>query len=77
MEDSGKEDRPADLLFRLKQTDLDMSRICEDLISVLVRNNVIRMSDFTDQSRDKIDERNDLRARLRAAQGRKGRNKSL
>jgi hypothetical protein len=49
----------------LELTDASMARIVEDLIRILVQRGLIKYSDFSDQSREKIKEREELRAELR------------
>lgn len=50
---------------RLELTDLSMARIAEDLIRILVQRGYIKYSDLSDQSREKLKEREELRVELR------------
>lgn len=50
---------------RLELTDLSMARIVEDLIRILVQRGFMKYSDFSDQSREKLKEREELRIELR------------
>jgi hypothetical protein len=50
---------------RLQLTDLSMSRIIEDLIRILVQRGYMKYSDLSDQSREKLREREELRGELR------------
>ena len=50
---------------KLELTDASMARIGEDLIRILVQRGFIKYSDLSDQSREKIKERDELRVELR------------
>jgi len=50
---------------RLQLTDLSMARIVEDLIRILVQRGYLKYSDLSDQSREKLREREELRGELR------------
>jgi hypothetical protein len=50
---------------KLELTDPSMARIGEDLIRILVQRGFIKYSDLSDQSREKLKEREELRAELR------------
>ena len=49
----------------LEISDLSMARIVEDLIHILVQRGSIKYSDLSDESRNKLKEREELRAELR------------
>lgn len=58
-----------DEIIRIKQklqiTDPSMARIVEDIIRILVQRGFIKYSDLSDESREKLKEREELRAELR------------
>jgi hypothetical protein len=41
-------------LLQLKQSDLDMIRVLEDLITVLIRNGVVRITDLPEAAQSKL-----------------------
>ena len=55
----------AELKRHLEISDLTMARIVEDLIHILVQRGSIKYSDFCDESRNKLKEREELRGELR------------
>ncbi len=58
-------DRTMEIRHRLEVTYLLMMRIVEDLIRILAQRGLIKYSDFCDQSRELLREREDLREQLR------------
>ena len=50
---------------KLKQSDLDMIRVIEDLIDVLINKNIITFTDFPEISQSKIVSRQAIRQKLR------------
>lgn len=58
-------DKIEEIKRRLELTDLSMGRIVEDLIRVLVQRGLIKYSDFCDESREILREREELRDNLR------------
>jgi hypothetical protein len=49
---------------RLDQSDIEMARITEDLIDVLIRKNIINFTDFPTQAQEKLMTRQKLRSNL-------------
>lgn len=56
-------------LSELKQTDLEMIRVFEDVVMVLVENGVIRFTDLPEAARNKLDERALARAEVEGLTG--------
>lgn len=54
------------LRAELAVTDAYMARMCEDLISILVANGTIALTDFSQAAQDKLTERTQLRADIAA-----------
>lgn len=56
---------PETTIKSLKQSDLDMVRVVEDLINILIEKNIICFTDFPDASQSKIIARQKIRENLR------------
>ena len=56
-------------LHSLKQTDLDLVRVLEDVVSVLVERGVIRYTDLPEVARAKLDQRALARADIEGLSG--------
>ena len=54
-----------EIMRKLGESDKDVPRLAEDLISILVKKQVVSLAEFSDVARDKISNRMSLRARLR------------
>jgi hypothetical protein len=50
----------------LQSSDSDLLRIIEDLISVLIENNVILLTDFPDHAQQKLMRRQNIREKLQS-----------
>lgn len=48
----------------LEEADKKMIRVLDDLIEVLVRNNVIMLTDLPEEAREKLGNRKDVRRRM-------------
>ncbi len=57
--------RAAALAF-LASSDVEMARLIEDLVDILIAKNVIRLSDFSEAARRKLDRRSQARGKLGA-----------
>lgn len=55
---------PGDPSATLLRSDLEMARVVEDMIEVLIRRNVIQITDFPEVVRDKLLQRRQARGRL-------------
>ena len=53
-----------EILKALQETDIFNARIVEDLIRILVDKGDIRMADFNDANRSKLEKRMELREQL-------------
>lgn len=53
------------IIEKLEKTDLSTIRVLEDLINILVKKGVIKLSCFSDDVRDKLEYRNKLREMLK------------
>jgi hypothetical protein len=51
-------------LSKLKNSDLELVRVLEDLVDVLVNRGVVRYTDLPDAAREKLHERAQVRAKL-------------
>lgn len=51
-------------LDQLKQSDLDMVRVLEDVVNILIERGVISFTDLPEAARNKLDERAVVRAEL-------------
>lgn len=49
----------------LEEADKKMIRVLDDLIEVLIRNNVIMLTDLPEEARDKLGTRKDVRRRMK------------
>lgn len=58
-------DKVNELKLFLKESDSYLIRIIEDLIRILVQRGVLKYSDFCDESRIILNEREKIRTRLR------------
>lgn len=56
-------------LAKLKNSDLEMIRVLEDLVDVLVNRGVIRYTDLPEAARNKLHARADTRAQLSGLSG--------
>ncbi len=56
-------------LTRLKQSDLELVRVLEDVVSVLVGKGVIRYTDLPEAARQKLDQRAVTRAEIEGLSG--------
>lgn len=56
---------PEAVIESLKQSDLEMVRVIEDLINILIEKNIICFTDFPDASQSKIIARQKIRENLR------------
>lgn len=56
-------------LAKLKDSDLEMVRVLEDLVDVLVNRGVIRYTDLPEAARNKLHARADTRAKLGGLSG--------
>ena len=57
---------PDSMRDHLSRTDLDMSRITEDLIDVLIQRNILNFTDFPVEAQKKLMARQRLRSNLSA-----------
>jgi hypothetical protein len=56
-------------LVKLKNSDLELVRVLEDLVSVLVTRGVVRYTDLPEAARAKLHERAETRAKLEGLSG--------
>ena len=61
-----KEASPSAMMERLSRTDMDMARITEDLIDVLISRNILNFTDLPLQAQRKLVGRQKLRRNLSA-----------
>lgn len=57
--------RIEEIMAELKNSDGDMSRILEDILSILVKKGAVSMHELSDITRDKLERREKLRKELR------------
>lgn len=62
--EAAPEERSSEIHQALSATDLEMVRVLEDLIAVLIDTGVIKLTDLPKPAQDKLDRRLRLRARL-------------
>ena len=59
------ENQSKSMVKYLQQSDLNMIRVIEDLINILIKKNIIRFTDFPEASQSKIVNRQKIREQLR------------
>ena len=65
LEDRGQDPKKVDeVLAELRRSDVEMARLSEDLVTVLLRRNLLKMSDLPPQVQDRMALRTKLRMLL-------------
>lgn len=63
----GTQDGAAQTLMNLAETDLEMARVIEDVIALLIMKGVIQMEELPAPAQNKLNKRQDIRGTLEEA----------